>query len=65
LVHPNIYPINEPLELLKHQVLQMQCCRISMIQTSNGMSDGSSSEDPVLMVEQEPEASNQMNYSLK
>jgi hypothetical protein len=47
------------LECVKRLLLQNQSCRISMTQGNNRRSERSPGEDPGLMVEQKPEASNQ------
>jgi hypothetical protein len=65
LACPNIYPICELLEGMKGPVLQNQNCRISMTQGNNRMSERSLGEDPVLKVQQKPEASNQTNDSMQ
>jgi hypothetical protein len=50
LAHPNNYHIDELLECMKGlQDLQIQNCRISMIQGTNRISQRSPSEDPVLV----------------
>ena len=49
LAHYNIYPIYELLECRKEPVLQIQGCRISMIQGIR-IPKRSPCEDPVLMV---------------
>jgi len=50
LTYPNIYPIYELLEHAKEQVLQIQSCRIFMVQSNCRVSEKSSCEDPVLIV---------------
>jgi hypothetical protein len=50
LVHPNISPIHELLELMKGLILQNQSCRISMMQDNSRISKKSAGEDPVLTV---------------
>jgi hypothetical protein len=48
LAHASIYPINELLECVKDLVLQIQNCRISMIQSNNSISKRSPIEVPVI-----------------
>ena len=50
---------------MKGSVLQIQNYRISMTQGNNRISKRSPSEDPVLIVQQQPEAANQINDSLQ
>ena len=56
LAHTNKYPIYELLEHVKGWSLQNQSCRISMTQGSSRVWERSSSEDPVLIMQQKPEA---------
>ena len=67
MAHLNIYPTYELLEHVIGTVLQLQSCRIriSMAQGSIRISERSPSEEPVLMVSQKPEASNQTSDSLQ
>jgi hypothetical protein len=64
LAHFNIYPIYELLEEVEGPSLQIQSCRISMTQGNSRISEKISSEDPVLIVCQEPEASSRNSDSL-
>ena len=50
LTHPNIYPSYDLLEHMREPVLQIQSCRISMIQGNNRISKRSPSEDPIFIV---------------
>ena len=49
LAYPNIYPIYELLEHTKGPVMQIQSCKIFMVQ-DNRISERSLREVPVLMV---------------
>lgn len=50
---------------MKGLVLQKQSCRISLIQGNSRISERHTGEDPVLIVELKPEASNQTSDSLQ
>lgn len=50
MAHFNIYPVDELLACVKGPVLQIANYRISLTQGTNGISKGSSSKDPVLIV---------------
>lgn len=65
MVHPNIYPICELLQCMKGQVLQNQSGRFSMTQSNDRITKKSASEDPILIVEKDPEVSNQTNDALQ
>ena len=65
LAHTKIYIICELLEHIKGPVLLIQSCRISMTQGNNRMPQRSPSEDPILMVQQKPETSNQTNGTMQ
>jgi hypothetical protein len=54
LAHPNIYPIYELLEHRKGPVLQIQSCRISIMQVNNRVSKRNPGKDPVLKAWQKP-----------
>ena len=56
LGHSNIYPICELLEPVKGQVLQIQSYGVSMTQGNHSVMERSPGEDPVLMMQQKPEA---------
>lgn len=56
LAHPNVYSTCELLEHVKGLVLLIQSCRISMTLCNSRRSQKSASEDPVLMIQQKPEA---------
>jgi hypothetical protein len=49
LAHPNFCPNYELLDHGKRLVLQIQSCKISMMQGNNWKSQRSPGEDPVLM----------------
>ena len=59
LSHPQFYILCELLECVKGSVLLIQSCRISTTQGNNRITGRSPSEDPILMVSQKPEISNQ------
>ena len=55
----------ELLEYMKGAILQIQSCSISTTQGNNRITGRSPNEDPILMVSQKPETSNQTNDSLQ
>ena len=59
------HPIYDLLEHVKGPVLQIQSSRVSMTQGTNRISTKSPCEGSVLMVEQKPEASSQINDSMQ
>jgi hypothetical protein len=65
LAYFNIHPVYKLLEPVKGLVLQIQSCRGSMTQGNNIIMERSPGEDPVLMMQQKPEALNQTSDSLK
>lgn len=65
MVYPNIYSIHDLLESVERLVLPIQRYRISMAQDNSRVSEKSLHEDLVLIVQQNPEASNQTSDSLQ
>ena len=65
LAHPKICIICEWLGCMKGPVLLIQSCRISMTQGNNRITGMRPGDDPVLMMSQKPETSNQTNDSLQ
>lgn len=63
LARPTIYPICELLKHGKGLLLQIQGCRVSMTQGNNRISERCPDEDPVLVVQQKPEALKQTKDS--
>ena len=55
LAHSKIYIICELLESVIEPILLIQSCKSSMPQGNNSIMGRSPSEDPVLMVSQDPE----------
>ena len=62
LAQPTMHIIFELLEYVKGPVPLIQRCRISMTQGNNRITGRSPDEDPVLMVSQKPEISNQTHW---
>ena len=64
LAHPKIYIICELLEHMKGTVLLIQSFRIPMTWGNDRATRRSPGEEPILMVSQKPEISNQTNEQL-
>ena len=65
MTHAKIYIICKWLGYVKGPVLLFQSCKISMTLGNNRITRRTPSEDPMLMVSQQPEISNQTNDSLR
>jgi hypothetical protein len=65
LAHPKVYIIHELLGHMKGPVLLIRSGRISMTQGNNRITGMRPGDDPVLMMSQKPETSNQTNDSLQ
>lgn len=63
LAYSNIYPSYSLLEHVKGPVLQIQSCRISIIQSNHRIAGRSPWDEPILKISQKPETSNQTNNS--